>query len=133
MKTTIKNPGFRLIGEISHVSKASGWDVVRAEWKIVDTDKPDVPSECLCGQSIKRFFVVENHETAAIAKVGSCCVETLTGKTPETTFASARRRLKYGYESLYVDVIETTYDFGWISKCDHKFYMDILKTPWQTY
>jgi hypothetical protein len=65
---------------ILSLSRATGWEVAKKEWRLVDISEADEPESCLCGHyPIIELCTIANATTGNSVDVGNVCVKRFLG------------------------------------------------------
>lgn len=116
---------YRLSQGIVALSESDKWDEARLEWKLFRMfDQKDLET-CLCGHyPIKEICVLRNKLNNNQAIVGNCCVQKFMGISSDKLFASLKRVKKDINKPFNADVIQFSFERGYITGWEKSFYLD---------
>ncbi len=116
---------YRLSQEIVALSESDKWDEARLEWELFRMFDQDDLDTCLCGHyPIKEICVLRNKKNDNQAIVGNCCVQKFMGISSDKLFAALKRVKKDIGKPFNADVIEFSFERGYISDWEKGFYLD---------
>ena len=116
---------YRLSQEITALSKSNKWDDARLEWELFRMFDQEDLDTCLCGHyPIKEICVLRNKLNDNQAIVGNCCVEKFMGLSSDKLFSALKRVKKDISKPFNADVIQFSFDRGYITNWEKTFYID---------
>lgn len=119
---------FKLITEIIQLSESKIWDSAKLEWDLATVYEADQPESCLCGHyPIIELCTLVNTKNQNTATVGNCCVKKFLGLRSDRLFDSIKKIKKEQRKSVNEDMLRYSFQKGWITEWEYKFYDDILR------
>jgi len=120
---------FQLFTELTKLSNAKTWDLVKLEWRLSDISYADNdnPLTCICGHyPIKELCHLKNKENGNDVIVGNCCVNKFILKSKKIFDAINRVRNDLT-NSFNVELIDIAHQHNIINDWEKEFYIDIWR------
>lgn len=111
----------RLKAHILPLSRASSFELARAEWQLVAVEITEDFDSCPCGQEIKEHCYIENKVTGHSTYVGNVCINRFIGIDTGNLFDGLKRIANDPFANANLDLIEHARKLGYIYESEHTF------------
>ena len=124
MEAKVNHNFENLKNHILSLSNSTDFHSAKDEWKLFDIEIREDWDNCPCGKDIKELCYIQNQLNDKKTYVGNVCVNQFIGIQTGNLFTGLKRIAKDSTANANKDLIEYSYELGYIYKEEYKFLMD---------